>query len=1007
MNAQRCSRLFKTKCFVTFSAVFLLNLCIGIGPALGENLQDCESKQQSELPSINQECGGEDTKLPVNGGSASNDLSNSGGLSSEGGASKNPSESSGDADAPVKDDSCGERECEIKNEQGEKAGLDGQLSLDHDKDDPIKKSEVVQEQKTTTMEKKETDDALFVQHPSKKEPLPDGIYAIEVNGKSALRADVAAGDIANGTEVVLWDADYSGKQAFRFTRLDNDCYIIQMIHSGKVLASTSFSTKNGVKVVEWDNNGTDNMQWILSQDVEGYVVIRCKANGLILDYASDIARRGSSFVLWESTDAAKQKFRLVPTKMPEASERVLEDGIYEISTATNPYYALSVSGVEVLNGSQAVMWENNKSCNQKFYIFYEKGYYSISVVSGPTLSAVGFGAAPGTRVVQWVDNATANQRWALIPSGKGEYAIVSATSGMYLDFASNGVANGSVVVMWEKTGSRKQLFKFTEASAASNGYFAIVSNGKRNLSVSIDGGSCESGVQPILWSYQGTLDQKFQVIVGEDGSCMFKSLQSGLFLTVVPDSGKVIQLGKRDDCLQNWILKPLDKGVFSLIVSSSSGEKQCMQIFNSLDSSAKVGVGLIDKSSYQDFCVVPVALVESGWYNVNSATSSKLRISLANGTSTLGLGIVLKFDNGLPWQKFYIESNGFERCQIRSLYSNQYLAASGITQKNGASVVQWTNNGTANMLWTAVPTFDGYVSFSVQSSGLYLDCAAEEACSGASAVVWESTGSSKQKFSLSVTNWECVLRDWQNALSEASGGFSTFNTKYILSEGAYGNLLNAIRGFSSEGASVGFLMMDLVTGQGLSYGIDDVFYGASTVKGPYITSACKYSGLSPYSGLAYDTIVWSDNDAYASVRASYGNGCFAALCEDALTSYDCYNVWPYTTARQLASLWVCMYDYFTSDVEESKAVSDLYTHSYMSAINRCMSKGSTVVYSKPGWLSDSSYRGPVYNDAGIVVVGDRPYVLSMVTTGDFGRPSQMDALVRALDRVHSEMVGWS
>lgn len=835
--------------------------------------------------------------------------------------------------------------------------------------------------------------------------LPDGIYAITANGDSSFRADVAAGGVANGTEVVLWAADYSAKQAFRFTRTADGFYTIQMVHSGKVLASTSFSSENGAQVVEWDDNGTANMLWIISLDAEGCVTIACKANGLVLDYASNVARPGASLVLWEKTGAAKQRFWLETTNIPESSERVLEDGVYEIVSARDPEYVVSVSGIETSNGSQAVLWQDNGSCNQKFCAVYSEGYYILSVVSGPVLSVTSLGSASGTDAVQWEDNSTANQRWALVPMGDGEYAIVSAANGLWLDFASNVAHNGASLVVWEETGSRKQLFRFVRTTAASNGYFALLPEGNESLAISVNGGSLASGVQPILWSYAGTLDQKYQVIVNDDGSCMFKSLQSGLILSRVEDSDKVVQLDRAECADQNWLLKPTGAGVFSLVALSSNGS-WCLQISGPLASSAPVVVGSPDSTAHRMFRIVPVSLLERGWYTISSAASDQIKISLAQGDSSMGLEILARYENGRSWQKFYVETSGFDECQIRSLYSDYYLAAEGLSPSNGASVIQWENNGTGNMLWTAVPSFDGFVSFAVQSSGKRLDVAGNAVSSGAPMVVWEATGSDKQKFALRATSYECVLRDWQWAIGQASSGFSLFNSDIYLSDAVYGRLVDAIDGFTGSGASVGFLMMDLTTGQGLSYAADGAYFGASTVKGPYVVSACKYSDLSAGSGLAYNAIVWSDNDAYNALRAQHGNWCFSRFCDDALTSYDRYSQWPFASARELASLWVTMYDYFTSDIGQSAEVADLFTHSDVSSIKRSLG-GLATVYSKPGWMSAYEWSGPIYNDAGVVVVGDRPYVLAVTSSGDWTRSGQMDDLVLALDGVHSEMVGWS
>lgn len=213
---------------------------------------------------------------------------------------------------------------------------------------------------------------------------------------------------------------------------------------------------------------------------------------------------------------------------------------------------------------------------------------------------------------------------------------------------------------------------------------------------------------------------------------------------------------------------------------------------------------------------------------------------------------------------------------------------------------------------------------------------------------------------------------------------------------------------ATEQGDVGFVFYSLETGRGISYNADTTVYGASSFKGPYalyvcetliepgtisLDSACAgtalYDPSSYYNGGSYmvsdlidDAIIYSDNNAYGSLRDSYDTMGFdewvtGVGANDATYRADSW--YPWYCARSSAKLWTEMYNYLESDTETALYLSTLLGQTETSFIRDALQGTNALVKDKAGWCSDSD---PSYNgvcDAGIVTVDGHPFVLSVMT----------------------------
>lgn len=244
-------------------------------------------------------------------------------------------------------------------------------------------------------------------------------------------------------------------------------------------------------------------------------------------------------------------------------------------------------------------------------------------------------------------------------------------------------------------------------------------------------------------------------------------------------------------------------------------------------------------------------------------------------------------------------------------------------------------------------------------------------------------------------------------ITNSTPGFGTFGIDYDLNSPNGQWLQSAIGGVVSGGKALSMLMVDLKTGSGVGYNSSQLIYSASSIKGPYVAAINKFypNSVSGYvAGTMHETITVSSNEGYSSLRSQFGVGPMANM-QSFVGAYDFPAGRNYVdiNAKDLAKLWVGCYDYFYENTNyRSEWCRSLYTDPYLSFIHRAL--GSRfITHTKPGWI-DSGGRYTARNDAGIVMAGDRPYVVAIVSTA-YGRDGSLVNLVNAIDAVHTDMVG--
>ena len=296
---------------------------------------------------------------------------------------------------------------------------------------------------------------------------------------------------------------------------------------------------------------------------------------------------------------------------------------------------------------------------------------------------------------------------------------------------------------------------------------------------------------------------------------------------------------------------------------------------------------------------------------------------------------------------------------------------------------------------------DGFVWL----TGSYLDDGAKVVYYGEDGcmVHGERTVGGKEFHFDPVTGATDALQYWQWCLSQAptSGLISGTDVRRSLVDAV--NL--SVNRFYEGGYGVGFVMMDLSTGKGMTLNADSDFYAASTIKGPYVTSLYRNtfgssSAASPYYRSMLDAISESSNGDYAYLRRQFGTAGFNVFLDrSGVDRSKSERAYPWYSARDLGKLWLQMGEYFNA-TSVGHECADLYTHSYNSSIYYELG-GERPVQSKPGWYP-TEYPYTSTNDAGIVYAPTGAYMVTVLSNA----PVRLDLtrnLIRSLDNLHAGM----
>lgn len=240
-------------------------------------------------------------------------------------------------------------------------------------------------------------------------------------------------------------------------------------------------------------------------------------------------------------------------------------------------------------------------------------------------------------------------------------------------------------------------------------------------------------------------------------------------------------------------------------------------------------------------------------------------------------------------------------------------------------------------------------------------------------------------------------------------------------------LLKAIEAIEDSGYDVGISLVDTTNGIAITYNADSAFYSASSIKGPYVAALGKYElgdDVTSQSGRISDTLEWSDNEAYATLRSIFGNSCMASLVSESdadqlsstgindevesvrvLQSGDSIadNNYEFVTPNQLTAMWCVVDEYLASDDAGAEFLASEFALPATSGIKYVGSAYGTT-WSKSGWYPDEGDAYKTTVDAGVVreQTGDVVVTIMLTKGEDF---TALDSVALPLLQLHQELLG--
>lgn len=144
-----------------------------------------------------------------------------------------------------------------------------------------------------------------------------------------------------------------------------------------------------------------------------------------------------------------------------SAEHPIQDGIYTITSAINPFKAVDVNGSSNKSKANIQLYDKNYSKAQKFTIkYHECGYYTIqSLCSNKFIDVAGANSNMGANIWQYEGNNSDAQKWYIVPCGDGYYKLISKCNLLVMDVAGAKTKNGTNIQCWEDNGTNAQKFK--------------------------------------------------------------------------------------------------------------------------------------------------------------------------------------------------------------------------------------------------------------------------------------------------------------------------------------------------------------------------------------------------------------------------------------------------------------------------------------------------------------------------------------------------------------------
>ncbi len=297
----------------------------------------------------------------------------------------------------------------------------------------------------------------------------EGEYNIVSATNNNFALDVSGGKQSNGTNVGIWERNYSDAEKFRIEKAsENGEYYIRTAASGykSSLDVSSASPNRGANVHQWASNNSNAQIWKIYKHTDGSYVFINSVNGKALDIAGGNVRKGQNVGVWDVNgikNAQHWKIESVTTfdaANPElekitdiSSLGISENDWVQLGSIADSSFRLDISSGIDANGQNVHIWKSNGTNAQKFRIKkLTNGNFVIQTkISNGTkvIDISGGNTNSTTNILQWSSNNTNAQQWNIYRVKGTDKLIFKQASGYcVMDTCGANMKNGSNIWLW-------------------------------------------------------------------------------------------------------------------------------------------------------------------------------------------------------------------------------------------------------------------------------------------------------------------------------------------------------------------------------------------------------------------------------------------------------------------------------------------------------------------------------------------------------------------------------